>query len=122
MTLLLLFTCVLGLIYGARLLQIALRPKVQVRVLSTSEEITGDDDGSATGWLHAELEYWYQSQKYQVHWRADLMQHRHLPDALWMSIAPARPEHPRLPISVIKPITVLTVCVTCLAIILTHLP
>ncbi len=122
MTLLLSLTCVLGLMYATRLLQIALWPKVQVRVLSTREEVTGDDDGSATGWLHAELEYWHESQRYQVHWRTDLIQHRHLPDALWMVIAPSKPEHPRLPIPVIKPIVVLTICVTCLAIILAHLP
>ncbi|MFZ6779038.1 hypothetical protein ACO0LD_19600 [Undibacterium sp. Ji83W] len=121
MELLLLLVCVLALLYGARLLQIALWPKVQVRVLSTSQEITGDDDGCATGWLHVELKYWHQSQKYQVQWRVDLMQHRHLPDALWMVIAPSMPEHPRFPISIIKPLAVLTVSVICLAIQLTRL-
>lgn len=121
MNLLFLLVCVLGLIYGARLLQIALWPKVQVRVLSTRQEIIGDDDGCATGWLHAELEYWHQSQKYQVPWRVDLMQHRHLPDALWMVIAPSLPEHPRFPIPIIKPFAVLTVSATCMAIQLSHL-
>ncbi|MES2037238.1 MAG: hypothetical protein V4495_05330 [Pseudomonadota bacterium] len=121
MKLLLLLVYVLGLLYGVRLLQIALWPKVQVRVLSTRQEITGHDDGCDTGWLHAELEYWHESQKYQIQWRVDLIQHRHLPDALWMVIAPSMPEHPRFPIPVIKPFAILTVSVICLAIQLTRL-
>ncbi|MFZ6743264.1 hypothetical protein ACO0LC_08575 [Undibacterium sp. JH2W] len=121
MKLLLLLFWVLGLTYGTSLLQVALWPKVQVRVLRTRQEITGYDDGSATGWLHAKLEYWHQSQKYQVQWRIDLMQHRHLPDALWMAIAPSMPERLHLPISIIKPLAVLTVSMICLAIPLTSL-
>ncbi|MFZ6873496.1 hypothetical protein ACO0LF_15680 [Undibacterium sp. Di27W] len=109
MKLIFLLVCVLGLAYGSRLLQIAFWPKVQVRVLNSKEEVTGKDEGFTTGWLHAELEYWYQSQQYLVQWRGDLMRYRPLPDSLWMVVPPAKPEHPRFPIPIIQPLIVLAI-------------
>jgi hypothetical protein len=70
--------------------------RIQVRVLKTWEEVTGDDEGYSTGWLHADIEYWYQSQKYAVHWRGDLRNHRFLPDAIWMVVDHANPDQPQM--------------------------
>jgi len=72
-------------------------PRVQVRVLKTWDEITGYVDDIAIGWLHADIEYWYESQKYAVSWRDDLLNHRFLPDTLWMIVDPANPDQPHIP-------------------------
>lgn len=85
------------LIIGLWLVRINRWPRVQVRVLKTWEEITGSDEGCSTGWLHADIEYWHQSQKYNVHWRGDLTRHRFLPDAVWMVVDPDDFERPLMP-------------------------
>ena len=85
------------LIFGLWLVRINRWPRVQVRVLKTWEEVTGSEEGFSTGWLHADIEYWYQSQKYNVHWKGDLMSHRFLPDAVWMVVDPDNFEHPLMP-------------------------
>jgi len=91
------FIACVSLILGLWLLRFNRFPRVQVRVLKTWEEVTGYDDGVSMGWLHADIEYWYQSQKYSVHWRGDLMQHRFLPDAVWMTVDPESPNQVRMP-------------------------
>ena len=71
-------------------------PRVQATVLKTWEEVTDvDDEGCASGWLHAELEYWYDAPKYIVFWRGDLHDRNHLPAALWMTIHPDRLDDPQ---------------------------
>jgi hypothetical protein len=68
MKILLLLLAFSGLAWCAWLLRQFQWPSVQVRVLSSSEEITGYDDGLVYGILHAELEYWFEDQCYQVKW------------------------------------------------------
>jgi hypothetical protein len=71
-------------------------PKVQVRVLKMREEITGrDHDNCTTGWLHADIEYWYESEKYSVSWRGDLQENQIFSEALWMVVDPANPDRPQ---------------------------
>jgi hypothetical protein len=73
-------------------------PKVQARVLKKWEEITGHDiDKWATGWQHAEVEYWYESKKYTVHWRGDIQEQNIIQSAVRMVIDPKNPEKPQLP-------------------------
>lgn len=69
-------------------------PRVQVRVISSIEEITAYDDGQAQGYLHAELEYWLQVERYQIQKKFDLAQRAYLPAALWMAVPPHQPEQP----------------------------
>lgn len=87
----------ISLIWGLWRVRINRWPRVQVRVLKTWEEITGTDDGVPTGWLHADLEYWYQSQKYAVRWRGNLTDHPFLPEAAWMVIDPESPDQVHMP-------------------------
>lgn len=89
------FAC-LSFAYAYWLLRSYRWPRVQAIVLKTWEEVTDvDTEGCASGWLHAELEYWYGAQHYLVAWRADLHDRNHLPGALWMAIHPERPEEPQ---------------------------
>jgi hypothetical protein len=72
-------------------------PRVQVRVLKKWEEITGrDSDNSVTGWLHADIEYWYESQKYSVRWKGDLQENGFFPEELWMVVDPTNPDKPQI--------------------------
>jgi hypothetical protein len=72
-------------------------PRVQVRVLKKWEEITGrDTDNTTTGWLHADIEYWYESQKYSVRWKGDLQENKIFPEALWMVVDPVNPDKPQI--------------------------
>jgi hypothetical protein len=72
-------------------------PRVQVRVLKKWEEITGrDHENFATGWLHADIEYWYESQKYSVRWKGDLQENQIFTEALWMVVDPANPDKPQI--------------------------
>jgi hypothetical protein len=73
-------------------------PRVQVRVLKKWEEVTGrDNDNNATGWQHADIEYWYQSQKYSLRWRGDLQEQILMAPAVWMVVNPNQPEEAQLP-------------------------
>jgi hypothetical protein len=73
-------------------------PKVQARVLKKWEEITGRDiDNFATGWQHAEVEYWYESKKYTAHWRGDIQDQNIIQSAVWMVIDPKNLDQPQLP-------------------------
>jgi hypothetical protein len=93
------------LVISSTLLGLALRltrinrwPKVQARVLKRWKEITGRDfDKDATGWQHAEVEYWYESKKYTVHWRGDIQDQNIIQSAVWMVIDPKNPDKPQLP-------------------------
>ena len=72
-------------------------PRVQVVVLKSWKEVKDlDEDGYENGWLHAELEYWYEGKKFTVPWRADLHNRNHLPAVLWMAIHPDRLDQPQL--------------------------
>ncbi|MFZ6656673.1 hypothetical protein [Undibacterium sp. TJN19] len=101
----------ISFVYGIWHLRMRFWPKIQVHVLSTREEITGHDDGFATGWLHAKLEYWHASKKYNVSWRGDLSEHNFLPEAIWMIIPPTEPENPRFQGSLAKPVFALCISV-----------
>ena len=72
-------------------------PRVQVRVLKKWEEITGrDHDNFTTGWLHADIEYWCESQKYSVRWKGDLQENQIFPEELWIVVDPANPDKPQV--------------------------
>jgi hypothetical protein len=86
--------CFLGM--GLWLVRINRWPRVQVRVLKKWEEITGRDaDKQVTGWLHADIEYWYESKKYTVSWKGDLQEYQIFPSALWMVVDPINPDKPQ---------------------------
>lgn len=73
-------------------------PRVQVCVLKKWDEVTGrDSENNATGWQHADIEYWYQSKKYSACWRGDLQEQRLMAPAVWMVVNPSQPEVAQLP-------------------------
>ena len=112
--LLFLAAAILPMLYSLWQLRMLSWPQVQVRVLSSREEVTGSDEGSDTGWLHAELEYWYEQQRYQINWRTDLMQTRSLPAAVWMIVCPRHPEQVQLPVKLASPLIYLMISIICL--------
>lgn len=69
----------------------------------------GQDEGFATGWLHAELEYWDQGHRHQLGWRRDLMKHSHLPAAMWMIIPPHASGQLELPLNPAQPVLAILV-------------
>jgi hypothetical protein len=85
------------LITAIWLIRINRWPRVQVRVVKRWEEITGRSDDGAMGWQHADIEYWYQSKQYAVHWKSDLQDQRLMASAVWMVLNPNRPATPQLP-------------------------
>jgi hypothetical protein len=90
-------SAIFWLVYALWLVRINRWPKVQVRVLKKWEEITGrDHDNCTTGWLHADIEYWYESEKYSVSWKGDLQENQIFPEALWMVVDPANPDKPQI--------------------------
>ena len=99
MDFLFLFIAAVSLCWGLWLVRINRWPRVQVTVLRTWEEVTGSENNYATGWRHAELEYWFRSQKYTVLWREELSLRGYLPAACSMVLDPAHPDQPHLPAS-----------------------
>ncbi|WP_295753106.1 hypothetical protein [Undibacterium sp.] len=97
MNFLLLLIAILSFCWALWLLRINRWPRVQVRVLRTWEEVTGQEAHWSTGYLHAELEYSYRGQRYQVLWRTDLSLQRHLPRACSMVVDPLHPDQPLWP-------------------------
>ncbi|MFZ6750457.1 hypothetical protein [Undibacterium sp. Ren11W] len=99
MNLLFILTAFISFAWALWLVRINRWPRVQVKVLRTWEEVTGQEGHWNTGFLHAELEYSYQGQRYQVLWRTDLSLHRHLPPACSMVLDPLHPDQPQWPAS-----------------------
>jgi hypothetical protein len=99
MNFLLLLIAILSFCWALWLLRINRWPRVQVNVLRTWEEVTGQEAHWSTGYLHADLEYWYQAQHYKVVWRSDLTAHRSLPKACSMVLDPRHLDQPQFPAS-----------------------
>lgn len=121
MNYLLLLIAVFSLSWALWLLRINRWPRVQVRVLRTWEEVTGQEGHWNTGWLHAELEYWYQGQRYEVSWRTDLTVHRSLPRACSMRLDPKHLSEPLWPASWKLPSILIVVAVLLSLNVLSHL-
>jgi hypothetical protein len=111
MNFLLLIIAIFSFSWALWLLRINRWPRVQVRVLKTWEEVTGQEGHWSTGWLHADLEYWYQERQYTVRWRTDLTTHRSLPKACSMVLDPDHPDQPHFPASWKLPSVLIAVAV-----------
>ncbi len=92
MGLIFLLLALVSLLWGLWLVRVNRWPRVWVKVINTREELTGGEGGSASGWLHAELEYRYRAKSHVVSWRGDLQHYRVLPANLRMRFDPSRPD------------------------------
>ena len=121
MDLLFILIAIFSLAWGLWLVRINRWPRVQVKVLKTWEEVTGQEGSWNLGWRHAELEYWYKKQKYTVLWREDLTMRAYLPAACKMVLDPQHLDQPRFPASWKIPFILISLAILLALYVVNHL-